>query len=79
MQLQIDGNGLVLGYATVGDLSNAIEFEDLVPDGFEDSCWKFKLVDGLLVEMTQQEKRAVLKGDRFKLSDEDIAEILMEV
>lgn len=76
MLIQVDLYGYILGYATIGGDDSWIQYNGSVPDRFEDSCWMFKLVDGELTELTKQEKIDILECDRFKLSDEQIKEIL---
>lgn len=49
MILQMDNDGYVTGFATMGGFPDGVEIdESVVPDGFEDDFWprKYKIVEG---------------------------------
>ena len=50
MKIKTDADNYVLGYVTIGDMDGAIEFDGVIPDGFDaETCRCYRLTDGLLV------------------------------
>lgn len=50
MKIQVDKDNRVAGFAMIGELVGAVEFDGDVPDDFELTFYRYKLVDGALVK-----------------------------
>ena len=50
MQLQINDNDYITGYAEIGEISEGIEFEGIVPDDFAVDYSHYRLTDGQLIK-----------------------------
>ncbi len=61
MIITADKNGYITGYAAVGGIEGGQEYDGEVPDGFYESCRKYRLSDGGLVfddaKQVQEEER----------------------
>ena len=50
MQLQMDANGYITGYAEVGEISGGIDFNGAVSDDFSADYSHYQFKDGLLIK-----------------------------
>ena len=50
MQLQIDPNGYITGYAEIGEISDGINFDGTIPDDFTIDHSHYQLRDGRLIK-----------------------------
>lgn len=61
MVIKTDTDGYIVGYATLGGIEGGQEYGGEVPDGFYESCRKYRLSDGGLVfddaKQAQEEER----------------------
>ncbi|WP_083488405.1 DUF2977 domain-containing protein [Liquorilactobacillus aquaticus] len=49
MQLQLDSDNNVIGYADIGTISDGVDYEGDIPDDFYSNFKNYKLEDGNLV------------------------------
>ena len=71
VRIQIDKNNVIIGYATVGDISNSIEVETDIPSN---ELLKYKYVDGSFIlntEPTEKELKQELSTLKQYLIDTD--------
>ncbi len=71
MKIRTDENGYVMEYAALGDIQAGIEYNGSIPEAFDDGCWQYRLLDGVLTGISGEEKRLILQN-RFGLCEEDI-------
>lgn len=49
MLIQVSSNGAVSGYSEMGEMSDSVEYDGTLPDGFPERCMAYRMIDGHLV------------------------------
>lgn len=50
MQLQMDANGYITGYAEVGEISDGVNYNGVVPEDFAADYSHYQFIDGRLIK-----------------------------
>lgn len=66
MKLQLDKEGYVIGYALLGEMSNSVDYGDVLPDDFEEEFSHYRLTDGVLEKLSGYISEADRQAIRFR-------------